>query len=84
MMLVWQTIMNANEVIEMIKALPVAELTEVKAFVLGYNYDTREPLAPAGTDSKPQPVAMMDRDLARQISRRIMTENHELFRKLAQ
>lgn len=62
--------MSAREVIESIKALPLQDIQEVKAFVDSLNLGK----APE----------VMDREKAREISRRIMSENNELFQKLAQ
>lgn len=65
--------MSAKEIIEQIKALPANEQAEVKLFA-------RELPEPAESAAS----GKMDADKARQISRRIFAENHELFRKLAQ
>ncbi len=77
--------MSAIEVIEQIKALPQPELAKVMSFIGSYfaNESEGAPFA-VSDDSNPGRAVVMDRDKARQISRRIMAENHELFRKLAQ
>lgn len=61
--------MSAAEVIEKIKDLSPAELEEVRAFLL--NGDLPEP-------------RYIDREKARLIGSKVMEENAELFRKLAQ
>jgi len=66
-------VMSAIEIIEQIKALPKQDQAKVKAFA-------RE--LPDDEDSAVPGV--MDAEKARQISRRIFTENRELFTKLAQ
>ena len=64
--------MSAIEIIEQIKVLPLDEQAKIKAFA-------RDLPCSEETDG----TAIMDTEKARQISRRIFAENHELFTKLA-
>ncbi|MDQ2658899.1 MAG: hypothetical protein M3Y03_00595 [Verrucomicrobiota bacterium] len=58
------------ELIEKIKALPAAEQAQVREFVLNGEGEA--------------PTEFLNRDEARALGGRIMEENEELFRRLAQ
>lgn len=64
--------MSVTELIEQIKALPPAEQEVVRNFMLN------------GGDSSAKESEYLDRDEARALGARIMEENDELFRRLAQ
>ena len=61
--------MSARDAIDIIKTLPTSEVREVADFIKTMQAKTEQ---------------VMDREKAREISRRIMAEDYELFRKLAQ
>lgn len=63
--------MSARDAINIIDTLPLAEVRIV--------LDHIKKIQAENNDER-----RMDRTKAREISRRIMAENHELFRKLAQ
>jgi hypothetical protein len=65
---------SAAELIEQIKALPPAELEEVRRFLLNGKTASDE-------DSQ---VRYLDREQARALGNRIMEENADLFRRLAE
>ena len=66
--------MSAAELIEQIKTLPPAELEKVRNFLLeGASQVPRE-----------QQAKYMDRENARKLGEKVMEDNAELFRKLAQ
>jgi hypothetical protein len=64
--------MSALEIIQQIKALPLAEQQEVKAF-----------LNEAAMPEEPK-TRYIPANEAREMSRQILAENAELFQKLAQ
>ncbi|HEX8280395.1 MAG TPA: hypothetical protein VF551_03380 [Chthoniobacterales bacterium] len=65
--------MSASELIEQIKALPPEEMEVVRQFVLN---------GASGTPSAQ--IRYIDPARARELGERIMSENEELFRRLAQ
>ncbi|CAN5244891.1 hypothetical protein BH20VER2_BH20VER2_08650 [soil metagenome] len=65
--------MSVAELIEQIKALPPDELAAVREFVNG-----------EGEGTEPQQIKYIDRERARQLSEKILSENEDLFRRLAQ
>lgn len=64
--------MSAAELIEQIKALPPGEQEIVRNFVLN------------GEGAPSAPVKYLDREEARALGSKIMEEQSELFRRLAQ
>jgi hypothetical protein len=66
--------MSVAELIERIKALPPEELEEVRSFVLNGE--------PAGAGDPG--VRFVNRERARELGEKILSENEELFRRLAQ
>jgi hypothetical protein len=63
--------MSVAELIEQIKALPPDELEVVRSFVLN-------------GETEAQAIRYIDRDRARSLGGKILDENEELFRRLAQ
>ena len=66
--------MSAAELIEQIKALPPAELEIVRNFLLDG----------AGETECSQETKYLDRESARRLGEKVMDENSDLFRRLAQ
>lgn len=66
--------MSAAELIEQIKTLPPEELEIVRNFLLNG----------AEQSEADSPLKYVDRDTAQGLGSKIMEENEELFRKLAQ
>ncbi len=66
--------MSAAEVIKQIQALPPEEQDLVRQFVLNGE----------GADDRRSEIRFVDRATARVVGERIMEENEELFRRLAQ
>ena len=67
--------MSAAELIEQIKALPPEEIEQVRQFLLNGNSSS------AGASG---PVKYLDREEAAKLGRKVMEENEDLLRRLAQ
>ena len=67
--------MSAAELIEQIKALPPEEIEQVRQFLLNGNSSS------AGASGS---VKYLDREEAAKLGRKVMEENEDLLRRLAQ